>query len=123
VADSGSADTSAAGTGAGAATPIQGGATMVNVRVRSIALIRTLLGKEQMDVPVPDGTTIEGVIVRLIEIGDPKLASYLAAPKDESAHAPLRIMVNGRDITVLKGRDTVVADGDDILIFIPIAGG
>jgi hypothetical protein len=31
-------------------------------------------------------------------------------------------MVNCRDITVLQGRDTtIVAEGDDILIFIPIA--
>ena len=28
-----------------------------------------------------------------------------------------------RDITVLQGRVTVVAEGDDILIFIPMAGG
>jgi sulfur-carrier protein len=96
---------------------------MVTVKVRSIALIRTLLGKEQIDLSVPEGATIEDVIARLIEFGDPKLASYLAEPKEKSAHAPLRIMVNGRDITVLQGRDTVVAEGDDILVFIPIAGG
>ncbi len=106
-----------------AGSHVPGTGATLNVRVRSIALIRTLLGKEQIDLPVPRGTTIEGVLGRLIEIGDPKLASYLAAPKEESAHAPLRIMVNGRDITVLEGRDTVVAEGDDILIFIPIAGG
>jgi molybdopterin converting factor small subunit len=111
------------GTGTDGAAPIAGGEAMATVRVRSIALIRTLLGKEQIDVSVPEGTTIEGVVACLIETGDPKLASYLAAPKEESAHAPLRIMVNGRDITVLKGRNTVVAEGDDILIFIPIAGG
>jgi molybdopterin converting factor small subunit len=32
-------------------------------------------------------------------------------------------MVNGRDITVLAGRQTALEDGDDVLIFIPIAGG
>jgi sulfur-carrier protein len=96
---------------------------MVNVRVRSIALIRTLLGKEQIDLSIPAGATIEDVLGRLVEIGDPKLASYLAEPKEKSAHAPLRIMVNGRDVAVLQGRDTVVAEGDDILVFIPIAGG
>jgi molybdopterin converting factor small subunit len=96
---------------------------MVTVRVRSIALIRTLLGKEQTEVSLPEGATIGDVLTRLTETGDPKLTLYLAEPKEKSAHAPLRIMVNGRDITVLRGRDTVVADGDDILIFIPIAGG
>jgi molybdopterin converting factor small subunit len=93
------------------------------VRVRSIALIRSLLGKEQIDLLLPEGATIERLLDRLIEIGDEKLASHLAVPKEESAHAPLRIMVNGRDITVLGGRDTGLSDGDDVLVFIPIAGG
>jgi molybdopterin converting factor small subunit len=96
---------------------------LVTVKVRSIALIRTLLGREHLDLSLPEEATIDDVLERLIEIGDPKLASFLAEPKEKSAHAPLRIMVNGRDITVLRGRDTVVAEGDDILIFIPIAGG
>jgi len=95
----------------------------VKVRVRSIALIRSLLGKDQIELLLSEGATVEDALARLVEIGDPKLASYLAEPKEKSAHAPLRIMVNGRDITVLKGRSTVLADGDDILVFIPIAGG
>jgi molybdopterin synthase sulfur carrier subunit len=96
---------------------------MPTVKVRSIALIRTLLGKEQTELSMPEGATIADVLARMGEIGDPKLASYLAEPKEKSAHAPLRIMVNGRDITVMNGRETVVSEGDDILVFIPIAGG
>jgi molybdopterin converting factor small subunit len=95
----------------------------VKVRVRSIALIRSLLGKEQIELSLPEGATVEDALARLVEIGDPKLAPYLAEPKEKSAHAPLRIMVNGRDITVLQERSTVLADGDDVLVFIPIAGG
>ena len=95
----------------------------MKVRVRSIALIRSLLGKEQIELSLPEGATVEDALARLVEIGDPKLASYLAEPKEKSAHAPLRIMVNGRDITVLQERSTVLADGDDVLVFIPIAGG
>jgi len=95
----------------------------VKVRVRSIALIRSLLGKDQIELLLSEGATVEDALARLVEIGDPKLASYLAEPKEKSAHAPLRIMVNGRDITVLQGRSTVLADGDDMLVLIPIAGG
>ena len=95
----------------------------MKVRVRSIALIRSLLGKDQIELLLSEGATVEDALARLVEIGDPKLAPYLAEPKEKSAHAPLRIMVNGRDITVLQGRNTVLADGDDVLVFIPIAGG
>lgn len=95
----------------------------MKVKVRSIALIRTLLGSGELEVDLPSGATIEDLISRLVGIGGPAIAPYLAPPKEESAHAPLRIMVNGRDITVLEGRRTVLTEGDDVLVFIPIAGG
>lgn len=95
----------------------------MKVKVRSIALIRSLLGAGELEVDLAEGATVEDLIARLVEIGGPTLAPHLDPPKQESAHAPLRIMVNGRDITVLGGRRTVLAEGDDVLVFIPIAGG
>ncbi|MBC7294478.1 MAG: MoaD/ThiS family protein, partial [Thermoleophilia bacterium] len=44
-------------------------------------------------------------------------------PKEATPYAPLRVMVNGRDIVALEGRQTVLNDGDEVLFFIPIAGG
>jgi molybdopterin converting factor small subunit len=96
---------------------------MATIKVRSIALIRQLLGQAQLDLELPEGATVADVLDRLGAIGGPKLEPILAEPKEKSAHAPLRVMVNGRDIAVLQGRGTVVAEGDDILVFIPIAGG
>jgi molybdopterin converting factor small subunit len=95
----------------------------MKVRVRSLGLIRMLLGEAEMDLVLPTGATIDGLLARLSELGGEKLAPYLAVPKEQSAHAPLRVMVNGRDITALAGRRTVLEDGDDALIFTPIAGG
>jgi molybdopterin converting factor small subunit len=95
----------------------------VKIAVRSIALIKTLLGQGEMELSLAEGATIDDLVERLMEIGGDKLAPYLAVPKEESAHAPLRVMVNGRDIAALAGRKTVLEEGDDILIFIPIAGG
>ncbi len=95
----------------------------MKVKVRSIALIKSLLGGSDLEVDLPEGATVDDLMARLTAIGDPALASHLAPPQEESAHAPLRILINGRDITVLDGRRTVLADGDDVLVFIPIAGG
>lgn len=95
----------------------------MNVKVRSIGLIVALLGQAEMCLALPSGTTIDGLLARLSQRGGEKLAPYLAVPKEQSAHAPLRVMVNGRDVTALAGRQTVLQDGDDVLIFIPIAGG
>ncbi len=95
----------------------------MKIVVRSIALIKTLLGQGEMELTLADGATIDDVLARLTEIGGEKLAPYVRVPKEESAHAPLRVMVNGRDIAALAGRKTVLAEGDEVLIFIPIAGG
>ncbi|OFW60293.1 MAG: hypothetical protein A2133_10040 [Actinobacteria bacterium RBG_16_64_13] len=95
----------------------------MKVTVRSISLIKALLGRDDLGVDVPAGTTVDGLLTRLIDIGGQELASYFALPKEESAYAPLRVMVNGRDIAALAGRGTVLGEGDDVLIFIPIAGG
>jgi molybdopterin converting factor small subunit len=95
----------------------------MNVKVRSIALIKTLLGQAEIELALNEGATIDGLLGRLSEVGSDKLAPYLAVPKEQSAHAPLRVMVNGRDIEALQGRRTVLREGDDVLIFIPIAGG
>ena len=95
----------------------------MNVKVRSIAFIKALLGQAEMDLVLPSGATIDELLVRLSELGGDRLAPYVAVPKEQSAHAPLRVMVNGRDIAALAGRQTVLKEGDDVLVFIPIAGG
>ena len=95
----------------------------MRIVVRSIALIKTLLGEGEMELTLVDGANIDDLLVRLTEIGGEKLAPYVRVPKEESAHAPLRVMVNGRDIAALAGRKTVLEEGDEVLIFIPIAGG
>ena len=96
---------------------------VVNVKVRSVALIKNLLGQGELDLAMAEGSTIDDLLMRLEAIGGERLAPYVRVPKEESAHAPLRIMVNGRDIAALAGRKTVLKDGDDILAFVPIAGG
>jgi molybdopterin converting factor small subunit len=95
----------------------------LKIVVRSIALVKTLLGRGEMELSLADGATVDDALTELTQIGGETLAPYLAVPKEESAHAPLRVMVNGRDIAALAGRKTVLEEGDDILIFIPIAGG
>jgi sulfur-carrier protein len=95
----------------------------MKIIVRSIALIKSLLGQGEIELEVPGGTTVGGLLDRLSTRGKAELAALLAKPTRASAHAPLRVMVNGRDMAALDDRDTVLQDGDDVLIFIPIAGG
>ena len=94
----------------------------ITVKVRSIALLRSLLGQGELDVNLSRGADVAGLLSILIERSE-GLAPYLAEPVEKSAHEPLRVMVNGRDIAALGGRQTVLQDGDEVLLMIPIAGG
>jgi molybdopterin converting factor small subunit len=95
----------------------------MKVTVRSVGLIKMLLGGADVQVTLPDGSTVTDLLARLREEKGEKFSPFAVEPKEASAHAPLRVMVNGRDISALEGRHTVLKDGDDVLMFLPIAGG
>lgn len=93
------------------------------VRVRTIGLLRSLLRQGEFDVDLPEGSSVEALLERLAETYGGAVAAHLTAPVEPDAHPPLRVMVNGRDIGALDDRWTVLADGDDVLILTPVAGG
>ena len=95
----------------------------MNVHVRSVGLIKMLLGDPEFDVAVAEGTTVMGLLRQLHHEAGDKFAPFAVEPKDPDGHAPLRVLVNGRDIAALDGIRTVLHDGDDVLMFLPIAGG
>ena len=95
----------------------------MRVTVRTVALVKMLLGRGEVDVSLSPGATVDELFARLGELGGERLAPYVAVPSNENDHLPLRVMVNGRDIAVLNGRRTELRDGDDVLVFMPVAGG
>jgi molybdopterin converting factor small subunit len=95
----------------------------MRVLVRSVGLVKQLLGQGEFDVIIPEGTDISGLLRTLVEEKSAKMAPYAVEPKTADGHLPVRVVVNGRDIQSLGGRFTILEDGDEILIFMPIAGG
>ncbi|HLA80265.1 MAG TPA: MoaD/ThiS family protein [Thermoleophilia bacterium] len=95
----------------------------MKVKVRSVGLVKQLLGQGELELVVPEGTAVSGLLRVLADEKSEKMAPFAVEPKAPSAHAPLRVMINGRDIQALEGRHTVLEEGDDVLIFVPIAGG
>ena len=95
----------------------------MTVKVRTIGLLRSLLGRAELDVALPEGGTVADLLAVLAETCGEQGAPHFAEPKNATSHPPLRVMVNGRDITVLGGRLALLKDGDEILVLTPIAGG
>jgi molybdopterin converting factor small subunit len=96
---------------------------MVNVKVRGVGLTRQLLGQAEVIMSVAEGTSVGALLDRLAEEKGETFARYAGNPKDQSKYAPLRIVLNGRDLIPQQAAQTLLAEGDDLLVLLPIAGG
>ncbi len=94
---------------------------MPKVRVKTLGALYTLLGRMEHLVELEGNATVRDVISKLVE-QYPKLGEEIL---DESGELreDHRVLLNGRDITHLKGLDTKVVDGDNLAIIPPVGGG
>jgi len=87
--------------------------------------IKKILGQGDVDFSLPEGSTIEDLFSLMVERWG-ELSSYLFKPEgdDLPPQIPItRIMVNGRDIAFLNGRETVLQEGDEVLVLPIVSGG
>jgi molybdopterin converting factor small subunit len=93
------------------------------VTVRTVGLLKSLFGRGELQLTLAVGATVDEALAALAAAFGERVALHLAEAPPLSSHPPLRVMVNGRDIAVLGGRQAVLQDGDDVLVLTPIAGG
>jgi len=90
--------------------------------IRVHVLIRGRIGDGWFDVDravtVPEGATLG----QLIDSGD-RRGVPLRAALDGSPHLPDTLMLNGERCPVDSNRDRPLADGDEIYLLAPLAGG
>jgi molybdopterin synthase sulfur carrier subunit len=91
------------------------------VTVKFIGALRHASGKEKLAVPCKKGASIVDLVNKLTE----KLPALRRNLLDEQLDEPKTnalILVNGREISVLKGLETKLKDGDEV-IFVPVVHG
>jgi len=81
----------------------------MRVKVRYFARYRSLVGKSEEELEVPDGTTVR----ELLEILTDKY------PPLKNELEDLNVSLNGKYV----GLDEVLHDGDVVAIFPPVSGG
>jgi molybdopterin synthase sulfur carrier subunit len=96
----------------------------IKVKVHTILDIKKIIGKGEIEIPVLKGSSVRELVAGLVGTWGEALRSYLIESDNPvTIHPHLRLMVNGRDIAFLGGMDTVLEDGDEILILPPVSGG
>jgi MoaD family protein len=96
---------------------------VIKVKVLSILQIKKIIGKGEVEVSIPQGSTVESLLSWMVKTWGERLSSYLAHTEGAGLLPHIRIMVNGQDIGFLKGMETELQEGDEILILPLVAGG
>lgn len=95
----------------------------MSVKVQTILDLKRIVGKGEVELPVPEGSTVADLLRNMTERWGEELSSRLFEPETHRLFSHIQIMVNGRAMAFLKGMETVLQDGDDVLILPPAAGG
>jgi len=95
-------------------------ATAMKVSVRIFGNLTTALGRKHV-LELDKGATVRALSNRLAESAGFKRQGYLGNYR--VGGDDLAILVNGRNIQLLDGVETMLQDGDEVVILPPIAGG
>ena len=88
--------------------------------LKFIGALRHISGKTQLTINFQKDSTIKELLSRLSK-ELPQLEKTFSEQQLNSSSNAL-ILVNGREISVLKGLDTELKDGDEI-VFVPVVHG
>lgn len=82
----------------------------ISVKIRTIGIFKELFGNKLLNIELKKNSTVRNVVQGLAgsEISDIWLNAL--------------ILVNGKEISVLNGLETIVSDGDEIVL-LPVSHG
>ena len=96
---------------------------MITVKVCTILTLKKILGKGEVELSMPETSTLRELLTMMADRWGDELASHLFEQKSTSVIPYVRIMVNGRDIAFLNRMETVLQNGDEVLILPIVSGG
>lgn len=91
------------------------------ITVRFIGILRSASGKTKISMEIKGATSLREMIRKILK-AKPKLEKMLIDPELEDTVANTLILVNGKEINVLDGLETMLKDGDEI-VFVPVTHG
>lgn len=90
----------------------------MNVTIRFFGVFRNITGKHKLAIELNDAVLLKEVIKEIAE-QMPRLKRALIDPDLEDPRPNTLIMVDGKEISVLNGLETMLEDGDEV-VFIPV---
>ncbi len=89
--------------------------------LKFIGALRQISGKPQAKIDFQKGLTLKTMVAK-VSVEMPQLGKIFSDQQLGDARSNALVLVNGREISVLDGLETVLHDGDEI-VFIPVVHG
>jgi MoaD family protein len=92
------------------------------ITVRFVGSLRASAGKSRLTLHLGKGASLREVITKIAD-DKPRLKRALIDPELNDPRANSLILVNGKEIGVLQGLDTMLEDGDELTLIPVVHGG
>jgi len=95
---------------------------MIHVKVKFLGVFRELSGKNRVIIEFEDAVTVRRVVQKLTETLPSKFKETLIDPELGDPRPNALILVNGKEIGVLRGLQTILDDSNEVVL-LPVAHG
>jgi molybdopterin converting factor small subunit len=95
----------------------------MKITVRTTFELKPVLGARSVDVDLTDGSTLRDLLGRMDEVSEGKLSAHLFQAGTDLLFPYINIMVNGQSTLFLAGMETLLKEGDEVLLLPLVSGG
>ena len=96
---------------------------MIKIKLHTILGLKDIIGRGEIEVSMAQRSTVGALLSWMAKTYGDELSSRLFKPGTVNLLPHIRLMVNGQSIRFLDGLETMLDDGDEVLLFPPVAGG
>ncbi len=95
---------------------------MLKLTVRFVGVLHEVFNKKQARLSFAQSPTVKEVVEKLAETSPEARRSVLETESNQ-IHPALLILLNGREVSALKGSETRLKEGDDVVLISVSHGG
>lgn len=94
----------------------------MEISIKLVGLLRTISKRSKLTLEIRSGTTLRDV-AEILAKSEPTLKQAIIDPEVDDLHTNLLILVNGKEISVLQGLETLLKDKDELTLIPVVHGG
>ena len=95
----------------------------MKVNVKFFALVREITGKREESFDLDEKATVRTLLERLVGEYGVRFKDYVFNPNSSQPRGHIQFLIDGRNVALMKGLDTILTEGCSFAILPPVGGG